>query len=252
MLHSHSQFDVDTLKQHAVRAHGSGAANSFIDCLGRDEAAPTDTRSLGQTILESGPAARVYAALRGSAGRATLAGMSPDSERSLISGSLRLAERSNVLDVGCGPGNFTSYVATKLPADGLAVGVDISTSMLDRAVRFADTGTTVYIRADAHELPFPSASFDGVMCYAAMYMMRDPYCALDELIRVLTPGGRLAVMTTCTAKTRTWRFVQWLLTAPLGIRMFTRREVERHLRERHLYDVTIKVNGMSQFISATK
>lgn len=252
MLNSYSQFDVHSLKQHASTAQHCGVGASVIDCLCSDETQPTQARSLGQTILQSRPAARLYAKLRGPAGRATLGGMSPAGERAVIRDSLRLTERTNVLDVGCGPGNFTSFIATELPASGLAVGVDISMSMLERTVRCTEVFNTVYIRADAHELPFPSESFDGVMCYAAMYMMSDPYRALDELVRVLAPGGRLAVMTTCTANSRAGRLVQWLLTAPLGIRMFTRRDVEHQLRERNLRDVAVQVHGMSQFITASK
>ena len=50
-----------------------------------------------------------------------------------------------------------------------------------------------YLRGDATRLPFPDGSLDAVNCYAALYLIPDPYAAFDEMLRVLRPGGRIAV-----------------------------------------------------------
>ena len=50
-----------------------------------------------------------------------------------------------------------------------------------------------YVRGDARRLPFADGSFDAVCCYAALYLVPEPFTVLSELLRVLAPGGRLAV-----------------------------------------------------------
>ena len=75
---------------------------------------------------------------------------------------------------------------------------DSSATMLAQAVRDTPPGSPVgYVRADAVDLPFDDATFDAVSCYGALYLMDDPFGALREMIRVLAPGGRIAVLTTC-------------------------------------------------------
>ena len=64
-----------------------------------------------------------------------------------------------------------------------------------RSCARADPGNLVLVRGDATALPFRDASFDGVCCFAALHLFADPFAALDEMRRVLTPGGRIALMT---------------------------------------------------------
>ncbi|MBP1159456.1 ubiquinone/menaquinone biosynthesis C-methylase UbiE [Rhodococcus sp. PvR099] len=44
-------------------------------------------------------------------------------------------------------------------------------------------------------MPFDDGTFDAVCCYAALYLVPEPMTVVDEMIRVLSPGGRIAVMT---------------------------------------------------------
>ena len=70
--------------------------------------------------------------------------------------------------------------------------------MLAQAVRETPGHDPVgYVRADAADLPFADATFDAISCYGALYLMDDPFAALHEMVRVLKPGGRIAVLTTC-------------------------------------------------------
>ncbi|MGY1984087.1 class I SAM-dependent methyltransferase [Nocardia gipuzkoensis] len=209
-------------------------------------------RALGQATLETGLAAKAYERLRGPAGRITFWGLSPEKEREIIAGGLRLDSRCRVLDVGCGPGNFTKFVSDRLPVDGLAVGLDLSQTMVARAVEDNTGDRVVYLHADAHELPFSASTFDGVMCYAALYLMPQPYRVLDELVRVLSIGGRLTLMTTCVASTARMRLCQRLITRPLGIRQFTATEIVDYLQGTGLHDIEQRIHGMAQFVSATK
>jgi arsenite methyltransferase len=63
--------------------------------------------------------------------------------------------------------------------------------MLAQAVRHGVPENVAYVRADAAALPFHDGSFDAVACLAALYLIERPLQALDELVRVLAPGGRL-------------------------------------------------------------
>jgi ubiquinone/menaquinone biosynthesis C-methylase UbiE len=158
-----------------------------------------------------------------------------------------------VLDVGCGPGNFTREFARLVGPAGLAVGVDASRTMLSRAVADDPTDDRVaYVRADAARLPFRDASFDAVCCFAALHMVADPWTALDEMTRVLTPGGRLALLTSCrtrSAPARTWD--GWL-GARTGQRMFERDEIVDALVQRGYGPVRRRVAGVAQFVGGRR
>ncbi len=103
-----------------------------------------------------------------------------------------------VLDVACGPGNFTREFARAVGDGGLAVGIDASSTMLARGVselEAAGLANLALIRGDATQLPFQDGVFDGLCCFAALHLFADPFAALDEMRRVLGPGGRIAIMT---------------------------------------------------------
>jgi ubiquinone/menaquinone biosynthesis C-methylase UbiE len=128
--------------------------------------------------------------------------------------------------------------------------------MLARALRDtppAEFDNVAYVRGDAVELPFRDASFDAVCCFAAIHMFGEPFRALDHMIRVLTPGGRVAIFTSCRASSaplRAWdRFLGEQLS---GQRMFERDEVTGALRERGLIDVSQHVTGFTQFVGGRK
>jgi ubiquinone/menaquinone biosynthesis C-methylase UbiE len=100
------------------------------------------------------------------------------------------------LDVGCGTGTLAVELARQRP--GLAVaGVDADDAMLDRARGKADrAGVQLDLRtAFAQELPFADASFDLVVSSLFFHHLRreDKLATAAEILRVLRPGGRLAI-----------------------------------------------------------
>jgi SAM-dependent methyltransferase len=98
------------------------------------------------------------------------------------------------LDVGSGPGNVTAALGRAAGPDGLAIGVDISEPMLARAVA-AEAGPTVgFLRADAQRLPLRDATVDAVVSLAVLQLVPNPPAAVAEMVRVLRPGGRIAIM----------------------------------------------------------
>ena len=108
-------------------------------------------------------------------------------------GRLELKEGETVLDVGSGPGNITRGLARAVGPTGLVVGVDVSPAMLRRAVRATDEPQVVYTRADASRPPLKDGSVDAVCCSACLQLLPDPFAAVDEMLRVLRPGGRVAL-----------------------------------------------------------
>lgn len=163
---------------------------------------------------------------------------------------LGLGRGDGALDVACGPGNFTRDFAHRVGEEGLAVGIDASPTMLTRAVD--DTpdpyGNTAYIRGDAVDLPFRDASFDAVCCFAALHLFADPFAALDSMTRVLNPGGRIAIFTSCRTRSAPLRTVDGLMGARSGMRMFEHDEITGALADRGYGDVAQRVTGLTQFV----
>ncbi len=98
-----------------------------------------------------------------------------------------------VLDVATGTGRLPRAVLRQPPFQGLVIGLDLSRGMLRQAVRrtaqFADRVT--FIWQGASGLPFQDNAFDAVTCLESLEFMPDPQQVLEELVRVLRPGGVL-------------------------------------------------------------
>jgi ubiquinone/menaquinone biosynthesis C-methylase UbiE len=103
----------------------------------------------------------------------------------------RLEPGQRVLDVACGTGVLAREAASRVGPAGLVAGLDSNRGMVTVASRLAPrvqwhTGT-------AEALPFPVASFDAVVSQFGLMFFGDRVRALREMLRVLAPGGRLAV-----------------------------------------------------------
>jgi len=101
-----------------------------------------------------------------------------------------------VLDVGCGPGQFTIYFAEQMP-DAQMWGIDLAPTMIELARGHASESPAVsrlqFDIADVAALPFDDASFDIVTSTGSIKHWPDPVAGLQEIHRVLRPGGRAAV-----------------------------------------------------------
>jgi SAM-dependent methyltransferase len=162
---------------------------------------------------------------------------------------LGLVPGDGVLDIACGTGNFTRDFARAVGPAGLVVGLDVSTTMLSRAVQ--DTGgmeQVAYIRADAQHPPFRDKSFDAVCCFAALHLFADPMKALDSMTRVLTPGGRVAIFTSCRGRSVPMRTWESLMERQSGMRMFERDEIVGALEDRGFTQIRQRISGVTQFV----
>ena len=98
-----------------------------------------------------------------------------------------------VLDVGCGTGNLTRAILSRLSASGKVTAVDISPRMIEAARRKIADPRADWLVADVRSLPLPPASFDRVICFSVWPHIDDPDAAAEEIGRVLKPGGLLHV-----------------------------------------------------------
>jgi ubiquinone/menaquinone biosynthesis C-methylase UbiE len=109
--------------------------------------------------------------------------------------ALELLPAPLVLDVATGTGRLPRALLRQPPFHGRVIGLDLSRGMLREAVRrtaqFADRLT--YVWQDARSLPFDDDTFDAVTCLEALEFTPDPRAVLEELVRVLRPGGALLV-----------------------------------------------------------
>jgi SAM-dependent methyltransferase len=163
---------------------------------------------------------------------------------------LGLGPGDTVLDIACGPGNFTREFARAVAPDGLAVGIDASQTMLERGgeeLRRGDPGNLVLIRGDATALPFKDSSFDATCCFAALHLFEDPFAALDQMRRVLKPGGRIALMTS-VRRELTLKPLKPVLERASGMRIFEGDEVVGALEQRGFTEIHRRLSGLVQFV----
>ncbi len=94
----------------------------------------------------------------------------------------------SVLDVACGTGVLAREAAALVGPDGKVIGVDINDGML--AVARTKSTDIDWQKATAEELPFEDDSFDRVVSQFALMFFANRTQALQEMLRVLKPGGQ--------------------------------------------------------------
>ncbi|WP_440770997.1 methyltransferase domain-containing protein [Natronorubrum sp. DTA28] len=118
----------------------------------------------------------------------------PWAERLLDAADPREGDR--LLDVACGTGIVARSAASRVDERGAVVGLDTNEGMLAVAAETTDDERRPAIewrRGDATDLPFPEGRFDVVCCQQALQFVDEPSAALEEMHRVLAPGGRAAL-----------------------------------------------------------
>lgn len=101
-----------------------------------------------------------------------------------------------VVDLGCGAGLDTLYLAAHHSGIGMILGIDLAPDMVTRAAAAADRMAEPKIQfmaSDLERLPLASGSADLVVANASLNLAADNGRALDEIFRILEPGGRLIV-----------------------------------------------------------
>jgi ubiquinone/menaquinone biosynthesis C-methylase UbiE len=113
-------------------------------------------------------------------------------ESKLIADLLEPRQGETILDAGCGTGVFTIDFLT---AGARVIGLDISVPMLCFALKKASGYPLSLVRGDIQHLPFKDNYFDKVASITALEFVADAKRVVDELFRVVRPGGLVVVAT---------------------------------------------------------
>jgi ubiquinone/menaquinone biosynthesis C-methylase UbiE/rhodanese-related sulfurtransferase len=109
----------------------------------------------------------------------------------------KLRPGQTVLDLACGAGPVAWLAAPRVRPGGRVVSIDASEEAIQAARRLVESAgvSEVELRVGrAEALDFPDATFDAVLCQLGLEFCESPARVLDEIARVLKPGGCVAVM----------------------------------------------------------
>lgn len=150
-----------------------------------------------QRLMESELVARVYERFWRPAFVRVMAGKGAEAltggfggEFFIHKNALSMDEREGPwLDLSSGPGTFSRAMASASPSSWV-IGLDIARSMVEVAAkRGRGYDNLVFVRGDAHELPFGDACLSGVNNSGALHVYDDPEAVFSEVSRVLKPDG---------------------------------------------------------------
>ena len=106
-----------------------------------------------------------------------------------------IAPGKRVLDLGCGIGSVSCWMASQVGPDGSVVSIDLSADQLTEARHEAEAlrveNIITFLQRSAYDTGLPSESFDIVFCRFLLCHLGDPQAALTEMHRVLKPGGAI-------------------------------------------------------------
>jgi len=162
---------------------------------------------------------------------------------------------ARVLDVPTGSGVALRGLR---PGQGLdLVAVDISTTMLERAgataARLGVADQVTPTLGDVGDLPFDDASFDLVVSFTGLHCFPDPRLAIQEMVRVLAPGGVLTGSAMFTDTGPRYEPLRWGGTR-IGILgpMCTSDEARTWLREAGCSEAELSLHGAFGYFRAVR
>ncbi|MCP4766790.1 MAG: class I SAM-dependent methyltransferase [Gammaproteobacteria bacterium] len=110
----------------------------------------------------------------------------------LVIKAANIQRGQRVLDVACGTGALAITVSNHIGPDGTTVGIDINESML--SIARSKSSSVEWLIAPAEALPFEDGNFKCVVSQFGIMYFEDQEKAIREMMRVLQPGGSLAVV----------------------------------------------------------
>ena len=163
-----------------------------------------------------------------------------------------IEKQFTILDVGCGGGRTIRKHAAAAP-DGMVYGIDyVSRSVAASRAENRDAiekGRVEIQQASVSQLPFPDAKFDLVSAVETIYYWPDPVKDLQEILRVLKPGGRVIVICE-TYKGGRWSFVKSPAMKLLGAKNFSVDECKELLTSAAFIEVQVLVEPTRGWICA--
>ena len=142
-----------------------------------------------------------------------------DALRSIVAG-LPIREEDKVVEMACGDGAYSAWLAEKVGRDGFVIAVDISPDYLLVAraamVRSNVAARIGHVAAPIERLPLVPGSFDLVWCAQSLFSLSDQPRALKTMAGLVRPGGMVAVLEDDTLH-------QILLPWPVDLELAIRR-----------------------------
>jgi ubiquinone/menaquinone biosynthesis C-methylase UbiE len=166
-----------------------------------------------------------------------------------------------VLDVACGTGIVAMLAAEKVAPGGYVAGLDANPGMLAVARSIMPDTSIEWYEASAEAMPLPDDAFDVVLCQMGLQFMEDKLVALQEMRRVLAPGGRFilnlpgptadvfAIMANAMAQNinaQAAGFVNQVFS------LYDRDEIQQLMRHAGFNDVNIQANNKTLHLPAPK
>jgi SAM-dependent methyltransferase len=95
-------------------------------------------------------------------------------------------------------------------------------------------------------------TFDAACCLAALYLIPEQHQVIDEMIRVLKPGGTLAIFTSADVMLTRLPMVKPTLNRLAGFNVLGRDEIPSKLHRRGFTEISQRIAGQGQFVTARK
>lgn len=168
---------------------------------------------------------------------------------------LRPGPGHRVLDVGCGAGYFLGMIRDVYAEAGFEphlVGCEASAVQLQymtRVMRKRGLLDATPVLANAEYLPFADASFDVVTCSEVLEHIRTPQRALDEMRRILRPGGRLLLSTPSMLNEQIWDLLLFPMVS-IGKAVLPKREYDTTRGNGAGYDVPWYPSELQRAVTA--
>lgn len=133
-----------------------------------------------------------------------------------------------LIDIGCGPGAFLCEVEKRFPEIRLSA-LDLSEEMIG-VTRRRLRETAACTVGDAEHMPLASGQYDAVTCNMSIHHYPHPQDAVNEMYRILRPGGALLLNDMdCVRPVRALANVVFPLLPGGDVKMYERREIEHML-----------------------
>ena len=121
---------------------------------------------------------------------------SKEQERQQMVDSFNLKAGDIVLDLGSGPGMWTSLLAEKVKPNGKVIGIDNAPELLNFAIKNLEKDPLRHIieyrKSDFYDIPFGNDIFDFIFFGNCFAYVTDHFKVIEEMKRITKPGGRVA------------------------------------------------------------